>query len=240
MQKPGRGIKMNGTQMIINIYKPKNWTSFDVVAKARGVLRLKKAGHAGTLDPMAEGVLIVLTNDDTQKQAKFMEMEKEYIAEIAFGAETPTYDLEILPHLNTEPKSEELFEKLREILPMFTGEIEQSVPPYSAKKIQGKEMYKLARKGVEVPRQTKKVTIRSIDILEMGSKELETDAGLISLPAVTMKIRCSSGTFVRSLAHELGEKLKTGGVLKSLIRSAIGQYRVEDSVKIEDLVSQQL
>lgn len=225
--------------MILNIYKPKNWTSFDVVAKARGVLKVKKAGHAGTLDPLAEGVLIVLTEDDTKKQDKFMEMEKEYIAEIVFGAETPTYDLENLPHLNTEPKSEELFEKLREILPTFTGEIEQIIPPYSAKKIQGKEMYKLARKGVEIPKQTKKVTIWSIDILGMESKELETDGGIVSLPAVTMKVRCSSGTFVRSLAHELGEKLGTGGVLKSLIRSAVGEYRVENSVKIGDLVSQQ-
>lgn len=225
--------------MILNIYKPKNWTSFDVVAKARGVLKVKKAGHAGTLDPLAEGVLIVLTEDDTKKQDKFMEMEKEYIAEIAFGAETPTYDLEILPHLNVAPNSEELFEKLREILPAFTGEIEQTIPPYSAKKIQGKEMYKLARKGVEIPKQTKKVTIWSIDILGMESKELETDGGAISLPVVTMKVRCSSGTFVRSLAHELGEKLGTGGVLKSLIRSAVGEYRVENSIKIEDLASQQ-
>ncbi|KKS72673.1 MAG: tRNA pseudouridine synthase B [candidate division WWE3 bacterium GW2011_GWD1_42_70] len=195
--------------MILNIFKPKNWTSFDVVAKVRGVLKVKKAGHAGTLDPLAEGVLVVLTGDDTKKQAKFMEMEKEYIAEIAFGAESPTYDLEML------------------------------IPPYSAKKVEGKPMYKLARQGVEMAEQRKTVTLSSIDVMEQKSRELNTDKGVVALPCVTLRIKCSSGTFVRSLAHELGEKLKMGGILISLVRSAVGEYRVENSVKIEDLVSQQ-
>src|SRR3989339_1457679 len=108
--------------MILNIFKPKNWTSFDVVAKVRGVLKVKKAGHAGTLDPLAEGVLVILTGDDTKKQGKFMEMEKEYIAEIALGAESPTYDLEILPVLVTTPGKAETFAKMKEILPLFTGD----------------------------------------------------------------------------------------------------------------------
>ncbi|OGC65651.1 tRNA pseudouridine(55) synthase TruB [candidate division WWE3 bacterium RIFOXYA12_FULL_43_11] len=225
--------------MILNIFKPKNWTSFDVVAKVRGVLKVKKAGHAGTLDPLAGGVLVVLTGDDTKKQAKFMEMEKEYVAEIVFGAKSPTYDLEMLPTLVTTPDSAETFEKIKEILPLFTGEIEQIIPPYSAKKVEGKPMYKLARQGLEMVEQRKTVTISSIDVMEQKSCELNTDKGVAVLPCVTLRIKCSSGTFVRSLAHELGEKLKTGGILVSLVRSAVGEYKVENSVKIEDLVSQQ-
>ncbi|OGC58651.1 tRNA pseudouridine(55) synthase TruB [candidate division WWE3 bacterium RIFOXYD2_FULL_43_10] len=225
--------------MILNIFKPKNWTSFDVVAKVRGVLKVKKAGHAGTLDPLAGGVLVVLTGDDTKKQAKFMEMEKEYVAEIVFGAKSPTYDLEVLPTLVTTPDSAETFEKIKEILPLFTGEIEQIIPPYSAKKVEGKPMYKLARQGLEMVEQRKTVTISSIDVMEQKSCELNTDKGVAVLPCVTLRIKCSSGTFVRSLAHELGEKLKTGGILVSLVRSAVGEYKVENSVKIEDLVSQQ-
>ncbi|OGC72655.1 tRNA pseudouridine(55) synthase TruB [candidate division WWE3 bacterium RIFOXYC2_FULL_42_13] len=225
--------------MILNIFKPKNWTSFDVVAKVRGVLKVKKAGHAGTLDPLAGGVLVVLTGDDTKKQAKFMEMEKEYVAEIVFGAKSPTYDLEVLPTLVTTPDSAETFEKIKEILPLFTGEIEQIIPPYSAKKVEGKPMYKLARQGLEMAEQRKTITISSIDVMEQKSCELNTDKGVAVLPCVTLRIKCSSGTFVRSLAHELGEKLKTGGILVSLVRSAVGEYKVENSVKIEDLVSQQ-
>ena len=225
--------------MILNIFKPKNWTSFDVVAKVRGVLKVKKAGHAGTLDPLAGGVLVVLTGDDTKKQAKFMEMEKEYVAEIVFGAKSPTYDLEMLPTLVTTPDSTETFEKIKEILPLFTGEIEQIIPPYSAKKVEGKPMYKLARQGLEMAEQRKTVTISSIDVMEQKTRELDTDRGVVALPCVTLRIKCSSGTFVRSLAHELGEKLKTGGILVSLVRSAVGEYKVENSVKIEDLVSQQ-
>ena len=225
--------------MILNIYKPKNWTSFDVVAKARGVLKVKKAGHAGTLDPLAEGVLIVLTNDDTKKQAKFMEMEKEYVAEIALGAVSPTYDLEMLPALTATPESEKIFKEIEKVLPIFIGDIEQIIPSYSAKKIKGKAMYKLARQGKEIPEQRKNVTISSIDVLEEKIRDLDTDRGVKALPCVKLKIKCSSGTFVRSLAHELGEKLGTGGVLVSLVRSAVGSYKVENSVKIEDLVSQQ-
>ena len=225
--------------MLLNIFKPKNWTSFDVVAKVRGVLKVKKAGHAGTLDPLAEGVLVVLTEGDTKKQAKFMEMEQEYIAEIAFGAESPTYDLEMLPTLVTTPDSAETFAKIKEILPLFTGEVEQIIPPYSAKKVEGKPMYKLARQGLEMAEQRKAVTVFSIDVMEQKTRELNTDQGVAALPCVLLRIKCSSGTFVRSLAHELGEKLKTGGILVSLVRSAVGEYKVENSVKIEDLVSQQ-
>jgi len=224
--------------MILNVYKPKNWTSFDVVAKIRGVLKVKKAGHAGTLDPLAEGVLIVLTGEDTKRQAEFMKLEKEYVAKIAFGAESPTYDLEVAPTLVAKTLPVEVYKKLEEILSDFVGEIDQVVPSYSAKKIEGKEMYKMARKGAEVPVVKKRVAIKSIEIVENGICTIETNAGLMELPCSTMKIRCSSGTYVRSLAHELGRKIGTGGVLVSLLRSAVGDCRVENSIKIEDLFSQ--
>ncbi len=224
--------------MILNVYKPKDWTSFDVVAEIRGILGVKKAGHAGTLDPLAEGVLIVLTGKDTKKQADFMEMEKEYVAKIAFGAESPTYDLEMTPILVDAVSSDAVYKKLDEVLPDFIGEIDQIVPPYSAKKIGGRAMYKLARKGEEVPEIRKKVVIHSIEIIEKGVCTIETDRGPVKLPCPTFKIRCSSGTYVRSLAYELGRKIGSGGVLAHLMRSAVGDCRIEDSAKIEDLSSQ--
>lgn len=224
--------------MIINVYKPKDWTSFDVVAKVRGILGVKKAGHAGTLDPLAEGVLIVLTGKDTKKQADFMEMEKEYIAKIAFGAESPTYDLEMTPTLVDAVNPAEVYRKLEGVLPDFTGEIDQIVPPYSAKKICGKAMYKMARKGQEVPETRKKVVIHSIEIIEKDDCTIETDQGSLKLPCPAFKIKCSSGTYVRSLAYEMGRKIGSGGVLVQLLRSAVGDYRVKDCVKIEDLSSQ--
>ncbi|GIW69642.1 MAG: hypothetical protein KatS3mg101_0389 [Patescibacteria group bacterium] len=224
--------------MILNVYKPKNWTSFDVVAKIRGVLKVKKAGHAGTLDPLAEGVLIVLTGEDTKRQAEFMKLEKEYIAKIAFGAGSPTYDLEVAPTLVAKMPPAEVYKKLQEILSDFVGEIDQVVPSYSAKKIEGKEMYKMVRKGAEVPVVKKRVAINSIEIVENGICTIWTNAGLMELPCSTMKVQCSSGTYVRSLAYEMGRKIGTGGVLVSLLRSAVGEYRVENSVKIEDLFSQ--
>ncbi len=221
--------------MIINVYKPKDWTSFDVVAKTRGIFREKKVGHAGTLDPLAEGVLVVLTGNDTKKQEQFMKMKKEYVAEIAFGAVSPSYDMEFVPEFtgNTD------ITELQNILSVFTGKITQIVPPYSAKKIEGKEMYKLARKNIEIPVQYKEVEIFSCDVVNQEIREVDTSAGKKTLPCSTLKVECSSGTYIRSLAHELGEKLGTGAVLLNLVRTAVGPYRVEDAVKIEDLPSLQ-
>lgn len=132
--------------MILNVYKPTGWTSFDVVAKARGILKERKIGHAGTLDPLAEGVLILLTGNDTKKQQEIMKQRKQYKAKIAFGAFSTTFDLEQTPRVFPLDRKN-LEERVKQALPSFIGEIEQTIPPFSAKKVAGKRMYETARKG---------------------------------------------------------------------------------------------
>jgi tRNA pseudouridine55 synthase len=225
--------------MILNVYKEKNWTSFDVVAKVRVMLgKKRKVGHAGTLDPLAKGVLVVLTDEDTKKQDKFMKLKKEYIADISFGITTPTYDLEILPEVNkTQISLEDLKEKIPAILKHFEGEIDQKVPPYSAAKVGGKTLYKEARKGKinieELP--VKRITIHKTDILEIRNEESDTIEGKKEFPAIKISVSCSSGTYIRSLAHDLGEKIGCGAVMINLLRTGVGDYRVEDSKKITEL-----
>lgn len=235
--------------MILNIYKPKNWTSFDVVAKLRKSLRTKKIGHAGTLDPLAEGVLIVLTDSDTKKQNEFMKLEKEYLAKIAFGVDSPTYDLEGAltfdkQAFNKKVSLKGLQKKLNEALPKYIGQIEQKVPPYSAVKVKGQRLYKKARKREitesELPTkhvqiyEIKQILLRNISLKNEKISELE---GITqTLPVLTCSITCSSGTYIRSLAHDLGKEVGTGAVLVDLIRTRIGEFKIEDSQKLEDLV----
>jgi len=233
--------------VILNIYKEKGWTSFDVVAKVRGLMKAKvdkkgefneKVGHAGTLDPLAEGVLVVLTGNDTKKQNEFMKKEKTYIAEIGFGVKTPTFDLEMLPEFSEKQMSLDDVEKiLKKLLPKFVGEIDQKVPPYSAVKIEGKRLYKQARKGNLdvniVP--FKRIKIYSIKVLGSSEKEIETKVGRRKIPVFEMEIVCSSGTYVRSLANDLGERVGTGAVLVSLVRTKVGDFDVKDSKKILEL-----
>ena len=212
-----------------------------MVAKLRGVLGIKKIGHAGTLDPLAEGVLVVLTEKDTKKQDSFMKMEKEYVAEIAFGAASESYDLErelvvseggMLGVVGVDG----IREQLEKALPSFAGEIEQTVPPYSAVKVKGKRLYKHAHKGRKIENlPVKKVTLYSSEILSVLEKEI---APKVVLPTAKIKITCSSGFYVRSLAHDLGERLGTGAVLVSLVRTKVGNYKVEDSKTIESLSQQ--
>jgi len=215
----------------LNVYKEKDWTSFDVVAKIRGLLggRKRKVGHAGTLDPLAEGVLIILTDGDTKKQQDFMRLEKEYVCEISFGAASPTYDLEGPLSYKDIPRDLDIERELEILLPKYIGEIEQRVPPYSAVKVQGKPLYKKARAGqlVEGELPFKKVTIFNIEKLGYYQKN--------NLPTVNLKISCSKGTYIRSLAHDLGEDLGVGGVLVSLVRTKIGDYTVEAAKKVTEL-----
>lgn len=225
--------------MVLNVYKPKNWTSFDVVAKLRGSLKVKKIGHAGTLDPLAEGVLIVLTDQDTKRQDEFMQLEKEYHAFIAFGAFSPTFDLE-QPLRACSILKEGFAQRLASALPSYIGEIEQTVPPFSAKKIDGMRMYKKARKEdidfEDLPH--KKVQISEIDVIGVTEKEVITVTGNMRLPVAEMKILCGKGTFIRSLAYDIGRNLDTCGVLLDLTRVSIGPYKIADSLKIEDIVFQ--
>ena len=227
--------------MILNIYKEKDWTSFDVVAKVRGILnaslsdrvpnkikRKRKVGHAGTLDPLAEGVLVILTDSDTKIQDKIMKSEKEYECEISFGATSETYDLEGKLTRHEIPQDLDIETELDKHLKKYVGEFEQKVPPYSAVKVKGKELYKKARAGKidesEIP--TKKVHIYAIKKLGFYERA--------ELPTVKLKITCGKGTYVRSLAHDLGEDLGIGGVLVSLVRTRVGDYVVEEALRIED------
>jgi len=214
--------------MIINVYKPKGWTSFDVVAKVRGILGIKKIGHSGTLDPLAEGVLVLLTEADTKKQTILMLLDKEYEAKIAFGIDSPTYDMEgPLLMVADYPDKETVLLNLKN----FIGDIAQRVPAYSAVKVNGKRLYKEARSGRidEQKLPVKNITIFSIDVISFENEEIEVNGGVSTLPVLHCKVTCSSGTYIRSLAHDLG------GVLISLKRTRIGTYRIEDSKTLESL-----
>lgn len=228
--------------MILNVYKPKDWTSFDVVAKIKGILnsglnpnvpnkvrRKRKVGHAGTLDPLATGVLVILTDKDTKIQDKIMKSEKEYECEISFGAESPTYDLEGDLTYTKIPKGLDIEIELENHIPKYLGEIEQTVPPFSAVKRDGKKLYIEARKGrLDLETLPKKVVnIYSIEKIEYYIRD--------NLPTVKLRITCSPGTYIRSLAHDLGKDLGIGAVLVNLIRTRVGNYDIEKSLTLEEI-----
>jgi len=217
--------------MLLNIYKEPHWTSFDVVAKLRGLFKTKKVGHAGTLDPLAEGVLIVLTDKDTKKQAKIMKMPKEYVAQIAFGAHSPTYDLEGPLTFTKIADPKKLFEDIKNLLPKYIGKIKQTVPPFSAKKVAGKPLYKKARSGAIDLKSLPQKDVEIFDIKIQNFTQKEITRGVV-LPVLTCTIMCGSGTYVRSIAHDLGQDLGVGGVLVHLVRTRVGGFMVEDSKKI--------
>ena len=225
--------------MILNVYKEANWTSFDVVAKIRGILRARrgikkvKVGHAGTLDPLAEGVLVVLTDMDTKKQDRILNEDKEYLAKIAIGAKTPSYDLETELTFYEVLAVEKVKSQIDSVLSKYIGEIEQVIPAYSAKKIDGKKLYELARSNKisleDLP--TKQVTIHSIEVESVQEENIKGR----NLPVVICKVVCSKGTYIRALANDIGRDLGSAGVLVNLIRTRVGDFAVEDSVKIADL-----
>ena len=209
---------LDGKVLLIN--KPLHWTSFDVVRKLRGILQIKKIGHAGTLDPLATGLLIVCTGKFTKKINEFMAQEKEYTGTIILGAVTPTYDLESEPreHKDFSFVTEEMLQKATV---QFTGDIEQLPPVYSAIKKDGVALYELARKGVEVKLESRKINISSFEITKL------------ELPVVHFKVVCSTGTYIRSLANDLGVAIGCGAYLGSLCRTRIGEFRVSDAIEME-------
>ena len=209
---------MNG---IINIYKEAGYTSFDVVAKMRGILKIKKMGHTGTLDPDATGVLPVCIGNGTKLVELFSDHEKEYIAELKLGVATDTQDLsgEILKTAPVEVSCEEI----REAVLSFVGEYMQLPPMYSAVKVNGKKLYELAREGKEVERKARLVSFREIEILSM------------ELPVVKIRVVCSKGTYIRTLCNDIGEKLGCFGAMKSLIRTRVGMFKLEDAITLEEL-----
>lgn len=214
--------------MILNLYKPKGISSFNFINRVKKLKGFKKIGHAGTLDPLAEGVMIVLTDEDCKKQDSFMKQDKIYIAEILLGAFSESFDLE--KDLTYELVPPQIIENsLLEVLTNLIGELSLPAPIYSAKLVAGKRLYKLAKKGIS-PDSLPTVTsnIYDIKLLKIDSLEVATK----NYPLITLEISCSSGTYIRSIANYLGEKLSTKGVLYSLVRTKVGDFKIEDSEKV--------
>ena len=211
-----------GAVLLIN--KPLTWTSFDVVRKIRNTTKAK-IGHAGTLDPLATGLLICCTGKMTKKINEYQAQEKEYTGTFTLGATTPTFDLESEPE-NHQPVPELDKAALQAYADRFTGELQQLPPIHSAIKQNGKPIYHLARKGVEV-----KVEPRNIKIFAFEITAVE-------LPVVHFRVQCSTGTYIRSLANDFGAAIGCGGHLSSLCRTRIGDFKLEDAVEVADFIEQ--
>ncbi|MDO5540885.1 MAG: tRNA pseudouridine(55) synthase TruB [Eubacteriales bacterium] len=206
---------------IINVYKEKGYTSHDVVAKMRGILHQKKIGHTGTLDPDAEGVLPVCLGAGTKLCDMLTDRDKEYRAVLLLGKATDTQDISGTVISSSEEIPDE--DVIRQAVMSFTGEYDQIPPMYSALKVNGKKLYELAREGKTVERQARRVWIHQIVIEE------------IALPRVTMTVSCSKGTYIRTLCHDIGEKLGCGGCMESLLRTKAGVFCLEESVRLSQL-----
>lgn len=214
---------LEGQMLLID--KPLRWTSFDIIRKLRNIFRIKKIGHAGTLDPLATGLLIVCTGKFTKKINEYMGMPKVYKATLTLGAVTPTYDLE------SEPEQQQPFEHItlqdiENVLQQFTGAILQIPPAHSAIKKDGVRVYELARQGIAVKLEPRPVTISEIKIVRF------------KLPEIEMEVFCSTGTYIRSLAHDVGQALGCGAYLSALRRTAIGEFVVDNAV-LPEVVEQE-
>ena len=208
----------------ILVDKQQRWTSFDVVAKLRRLLGVKKIGHAGTLDPIATGLLIVCIGRATKQVDAFQALDKEYRVEIKLGARTESDDAET-PEYETTPIEHLQPQMIVAALDRFIGTFEQIPPTYSAVHVGGKRSYQLARQGRAVALPPRTVTVHAIEGIE------------ITLPLVRFTVRCSKGTYIRALARDLGNVLGVGAYVTALRRTAIGNYRVEDALTIEELAT---
>lgn len=211
--------------MILNMYKPTKISSFNFIYRLKRILGVKKISHAGTLDPLAEGVMIVLTEKDCKIQDSFTKLDKEYEAEILLGASSESYDLE-KPLVFEDNMPSVSKEALEGILNSLKGEISLPVPMFSAKIVSGKRLYKMARKGQvleDIPHM--KSTIYDISLLEISTYDYFGK----NYPLIKVKIFCSSGTYIRTLAYEIGKRLGTSGVLFFLKRTKVGEFSVTDS-----------
>ena len=206
---------------VIPMWKPLDWTSFDVVKKIRGQIKETKVGHAGTLDPFAEGVLILCTGKKTKSIESYMDLEKEYIAEILLGSQTDTLDStgKVIEIADIPEFSEE---SLKSVLSDFIGKIEQEPPMYSALKYNGQPLYKLARKGITVNLKRRVVMIYEIELQDF------------TIDSIHIKVTCGRGTYVRSLARDISKRLGTVGYLKSLKRTRIGDYDEKVCITIKE------
>ena len=206
---------------MINVYKEAGYTSHDVVAKLRGILHQKKIGHTGTLDPDARGVLPFCLGKGTKLCDMITDHDKTYIAGIRFGLETDTQDLSG----QVIGRSDRVITKdmLEEALPRFTGEIDQIPPMYSAIKVDGRKLYDLAREGKVIERKARRITIYRIRLLSSD------------FPEATIEVRCSKGTYIRTLCHDLGQVLGCGAVRSSLLRTQVGQFGLDSAMKLSEI-----
>ncbi len=204
------------------INKPATWTSHDVIGYMRRVTHIKRIGHAGTLDPFATGLLIVAIGRENTKRLDelFKGLDKTYVATLRLGATSDTFDkMGVITEQSTDTVS---LEVVQNVLLSFVGEQDQLPPMYSAKKVDGKKLYKLARKGIEVERKPHHVTIHSIDLLEY------------TFPEVKIRVRCSTGTYIRTLVHDIGQKLGIGAYCEELERVSIGEYSLQNATPIKN------
>lgn len=206
---------------IINVYKEKGYTSHDVVAKLRGILQQKKIGHTGTLDPDAEGVLPVCLGKATKLCDMLTETDKTYQTVLLLGRTTDTQDVSgtVLEEQPVDCTIKDVYEAIQS----FVGDYQQVPPMYSALKVDGKKLYELAREGKEVERKPRFVKIHQILIHE------------IKLPRVSMTVFCSKGTYIRTLCHDIGQKLECGGCMEELLRTQVGRFQLEDSLKLQEI-----
>jgi len=220
---------LDGQILLIN--KPLGWTSFDVVRKIKNLIRTKyslkkiKVGHAGTLDPLASGLLIVCTGKFTKRISELQGQAKIYTGDITLGGTTPSYDLEteVDATFETSHISEELIKKTTS---QFTGKIDQKPPIFSALKRGGERLYEKARRGESIEIEARKVSVHAFDITE------------IEMPKVSFEIKCSKGTYIRSIAYDFGLALNSGAHLSKLCRTAIGDYQLADALDVSDFEKQ--
>ena len=212
-----------GEVFLIN--KPYQWTSFDVVKKVRNALRIKKVGHAGTLDPLATGLLIVCAGKQTKQIDTYMGQEKEYTGSFVIGATTESFDLE-KPIIPVADPSHITLDRVKAAAAKLTGDILQIPPMHSAIKVDGKRVYESARKGIEVKMDPRPVQVREFEITSFEGNE------------VGFRISCSKGTYIRSLARDFGEILEVGAYMKSLCRTRIGDFLLSEAHHLPELVEQ--
>jgi len=211
--------------LVLLIDKDYQWTSFDVIRKLRKILKIKKIGHAGTLDPLATGLLIVCCGKKTKEIQQFMALEKEYTGTMVLGKTTPSFDLETT--FDSESDTSHLAPgDILNVVPQFTGMLQQVPPVYSAIKIDGSPVYKKARKGIDVELEPRSVEAKLFEITE------------IDLPEIHFRLVCSKGFYVRSLVRDVGNTLGVGAYLKTLVRTRIGEFRLDDAKTIEQLGSE--
>ncbi|HHV12908.1 MAG TPA: tRNA pseudouridine(55) synthase TruB [Clostridiales bacterium] len=208
---------------IINVYKEKGYTSHDVVAKMRGILKMKKIGHTGTLDPDAVGVLPVCMGKGTKLVDMITDTDKTYEAVLKLGITTDTQDM--TGTVLKEAPVTAGYGQIEAVVKGYIGEYMQLPPMYSAIKVDGKRLYELARQGKEIERERRRVVIRDIRILGYSGAEHE----------VTMSVDCSKGTYIRTLLHDIGEALGCGGTMKSLVRTAVGQFKLENALRLSEI-----